>query len=184
VLLNELFAFRKQSQYLYEGGNLSIGDKKADEIDLKVHNRTYMVKLLDKLLTDIDNAFKAKNKTPMWSPELLKSKTISAPLRSRLLTLLQNDANFNIMAGTSILRWLLERFSSPLTGGQLNKAMVAYNAGAYTRAISTGTKANKTPIDSTTLSRNPQVPAESRAYLLKMLGRDGFLSLIYKDKAI
>ena len=88
------------------------------------------------------------------------------------------------MAGTSVLRWLLERFSSPLTGGQLNKAMVAYNAGAYTRAISTGTKANKTPIDSTTLSRNPQVPAESRAYLLKMLGRDGFLSLIYKDKAI
>lgn len=74
MLLNELFAFRKQSQYLYEGGNLSIGDKKADEIDLKVHNRTYMVGLLDKLLTDIDNAFKAKTKTPMWSPELLKSK--------------------------------------------------------------------------------------------------------------
>jgi hypothetical protein len=74
VLLNELFAFRKQSQYLYEGGNLSIGDKKADEIDLKVQNRSFMVKLLDKLLTDIDNAFKARTKTPMWSPELLKSK--------------------------------------------------------------------------------------------------------------
>jgi hypothetical protein len=74
VLLNELFAFRKQSQYLYEGGNLSIGDKKADEIDLKVHNRTYMVGLLDKLLNDIDRAFKARTKTPMWSPELLKSK--------------------------------------------------------------------------------------------------------------
>jgi hypothetical protein len=74
VLLNELFAFRKQSQYLYEGGNLSIGDKKADEIDLKVHNRTYMVGLLDKLLNDIDRAFKAKTKTPMWSPELLKNK--------------------------------------------------------------------------------------------------------------
>ena len=74
MLLNELFAFRKQSQYLYEGGNLSIGDKKADEIDLKVHNRTYMVGLLDKLLNDIDGAFKARTKTPMWSPELLKSK--------------------------------------------------------------------------------------------------------------
>ena len=74
MLLNELFAFRKQSQYLYEGGNLSIGDKKADEIDLKVHNRTYMVGLLDKLLNDIDRAFKAKTKTPMWSPELLKNK--------------------------------------------------------------------------------------------------------------
>ena len=117
-------------------------------------------------------------------PELLKSKTISASLRSKLLTLLQNDANFNIMAGTSVLRWLLERFSSVQTGGQLNKAMIGYNAGAYTRSISNGTKANKTPIDSTTLSKNPQVPAESRAYLLKMLGKDGFLSLIYKDKAI
>jgi soluble lytic murein transglycosylase-like protein len=117
-------------------------------------------------------------------PELFKSKTISASVRSRLLTLLQNDANFNIMAGTSILRWLLERFSSVQTGGQLNKAMIGYNAGAYTRSISNGTKANKTPIDSTTLSKNPQVPAESRGYLLKMLGIDGFLSLIYKDKAI
>ena len=74
MLLNELFAFRKQSQYLYEGGNLSIGDKKADEIDLKVHNRTFMVGLLDKLLNDIDRAFKARTKTPMWSPELLKNK--------------------------------------------------------------------------------------------------------------
>ena len=74
MLLNELFAFRKQSQYLYEGGNLSIGDKKADEIDLKVHNRTFMVGLLDKLLNDIDRAFKARTKTPMWSPELLRSK--------------------------------------------------------------------------------------------------------------
>lgn len=74
MLLNELFAFRKQSLYLYEGGNLSIGDKKADEIDLKVHNRTYMVGLLDKLLNDIDRAFKARTKTPMWSPELLKNK--------------------------------------------------------------------------------------------------------------
>ena len=74
MLLNELFAFRKQSQYLYEGGNLSIGDKKADEIDLKVHNRTFMVGLLDKLLNDIDGAFKSRTKTPMWSPELLKNK--------------------------------------------------------------------------------------------------------------
>jgi hypothetical protein len=62
--------------------------------------------------------------------------------------------------------------------------MVAYNAGAYNKAISSGTKAITTPVDSTTLSKNPQVPAESRGYLLKMLGNDGFLSLIYKDKAI
>jgi soluble lytic murein transglycosylase-like protein len=158
------------------------------------YQATGLMQVTPPSIFEVANKWRAEVSTPMPKdsvdllnqrvPELLKSKTISAALRSRLLTLLQNDANFNIMAGTSILRWLLERFSSPLTGGQLNKAMVAYNAGAYTRAISTGTKANKTPIDSTTLSRNPQVPAESRAYLLKMLGRDGFLSLIYKDKAI
>ena len=117
-------------------------------------------------------------------PELLKAKTLTAGLRSSILTNLQKDANFNVMAGTMILRWLLERFSTFLSGGQLNKAMVAYNAGAYNKAISSGTKAITTPVDSTTLSKNPLVPAESRGYLLKMLGIDGFLSLIYKDKAI
>ena len=59
---------------IMEGGNLSIGDKKADEIDLKVQNRSFMVKLLDKLLGDINNAFKAQHNVPMFSPELLKSK--------------------------------------------------------------------------------------------------------------
>jgi soluble lytic murein transglycosylase-like protein len=117
-------------------------------------------------------------------PDLLKSKTLTSSLKSKILSNLQNDADFNVMAGTSILRWLLERFSSILTGGQLNKTMVAYNAGAYTKAISKGTKAILDPIDSTTLSKNLLVPAESRAYLLKMLGKDGFLQLIYKDKAI
>ncbi len=117
-------------------------------------------------------------------PDLLKAKTLTAGLRSSILSNLQRDANFNVMAGTMILRWLLERFTTILSGGQLNKAMVAYNAGAYNKAISSGTKAILEPIDSTTLSRNPLVPAESRGYLLKMLGIDGFLSLIYKDKAI
>lgn len=104
---------------------------------------------------------------------------------AKLLQLLQSDASFNIMMGTLILRWNIERFSSLITGGQLNKAMVAYNAGAYTKALVVGkSTANKIPIDSTSLSRNPKVPAESRAYLVKMLGIDGFLNLIYKDKVI
>lgn len=117
-------------------------------------------------------------------PSLLVKSTTLASVKSKLLTLLERDANFNIMAGTLVLRWLLERFSTIFTGGQINKAMVAYNAGAYTKSISTGTKANKIPIDSTSLSQNKLVPRESRAYLLKMLGIDGFLSIIYKDKAI
>jgi len=117
-------------------------------------------------------------------PDLLKSKTFTAGIKSSILSNLQRDANFNVMSGTMILRWLLERFTSLLSGGQLNKAMVAYNAGAYNRAISKGTKAILEPIDSTTLSQMSNVPNESRGYLLKMLGKDGFLELIYKDKAI
>jgi hypothetical protein len=62
--------------------------------------------------------------------------------------------------------------------------MVAYNAGAYTRAINKGTTAITTPIDTLSLATNRQVPSQSRDYLYKMLGKDGFLSLLYQQKAI
>lgn len=118
-------------------------------------------------------------------PELNSKAKMNTALQDKILRLLQNDANFNIMSGTLILRWLLERFSM-LGSGQLNKAMVAYNAGAYTPALVQGksAKANVTPVDSTTLATNLKVPQESRGYLLKMLGKEGFMSLIYKDKVI
>jgi hypothetical protein len=115
-------------------------------------------------------------------PSLLKGAKLYS-VEQTLLNLLQNDANFNIMSGTLIIRWLLERFSTLFSGGQLNKAMVAYNAGAYTKSLG-GSKANKTPIDSTSLAQNSLVPRESKSYLYKMLGIDGFLSLVYKDKVI
>lgn len=121
------------------------------------------------------------------TPEILSSKssTPTAAQANKIIGFLQRDANYNIMAGTLTLRWLLERFSTIQTGGQLNKAMVAYNAGAYIRVLNeSATKPIKTPIDSTTLATNRQVPAESRAYLFKMLGKDGFLSLIFKDRVI
>jgi hypothetical protein len=59
---------------ILEGGNLSIGAHSADEIDLKVHQRNYIIPILDKLLSDINNAFKAKYNTPLWNEQLLKSK--------------------------------------------------------------------------------------------------------------
>lgn len=107
----------------------------------------------------------------------------NAATERTLLNLLEKDANFNIMVGTTTLRWLLERFSH-LRVGQLNKAMVAYNAGAFTRSINRGTTPITEPIDTIKLVSNRLVPIESRGYLLKMMGKDGFLSLIYKDKVI
>ncbi len=126
-------------------------------------------------------------------PQLLTSKS-GAPSTSesnKIINLLKSDANFNIMAGTLCLRWLIERFSTMETGGQLNKAMVAYNAGPYRVVLNTGKDSlgkpiniTKIPVDSTTLATNKQVPLESRGYLYKMLGKDGFLSLIYIDRVI
>jgi soluble lytic murein transglycosylase-like protein len=120
-------------------------------------------------------------------PEIFTSSSPapSATVSNKIIKLLQNDANFNIMSGTLILRWLIERFSTVQTGGQLNKAMFAYNAGAYIRALNvSSTQPITNPIDSTSLATNRLVPAESRGYLYKMLGKDGFLSLIYIDKVV
>lgn len=121
-------------------------------------------------------------------PEIFtsKSSTVPATTQTKLLTLLEKDASFNIMCGTLALRWLLERFSTEATGGQLNKAMVAYNAGAYIRVLNPEgvSKPNKIPVDTLKLATNRAVPVESRGYLYKMLGRDGFLALILKDRVI
>lgn len=130
---------------------------------------------------EMDAVLKAK------LPELLnrkRSDPMSPAISARIVSLAGADADFNIMMGTATLRWLLERFSTTMGGGQLNKAMVAYNAGPYNKSISTGTKAITTPVDSASLAANPRVPAESRGYLLKMLGKDGFMELIYIQKAL
>ena len=64
-----------------EGGNLSLDNPnepespyQADEIDLAVHKRSYIVPILDKLLHDINSAFYAQTKKPIWNPQLLQSK--------------------------------------------------------------------------------------------------------------
>jgi hypothetical protein len=117
-------------------------------------------------------------------PELLiKGVKYTPQIKNKIVALTGNDADFNVMTGTALLRWLIERFSSPIFGGQLNKAMVAYNAGAYKKVLG-GAKADVTPVDSAILSQNVRVPLESRNYLLKMFGEDGFLDLVYREKAI
>ncbi len=115
-------------------------------------------------------------------PQLLQHSTahynpsaIVVPL-SRLM---EADASFNIMAGCVILRWNLERFA-----GNLNKAIIAYNAGPYNKAISQGTRAITAPADTASLVRLPQVSGESKGYLKKMLGVGSYLALVYQDKLV
>ena len=67
MLLNEFF---KRS--LTEGGNLAIGQDQAQSIDLKVHNRAFIVPILTKLLYGINDGFAAVNQKPLWNPALLQ----------------------------------------------------------------------------------------------------------------
>lgn len=100
-------------------------------------------------------------------------------MTGQLASILERDATFNIMAGSVILRWNLERFA-----GNLNKAIVGYNAGPYHKAISMGTKAITAPSDTATLIQHPRVSVESKSYLKKMLGVGSFLALVYQDKLV
>ena len=59
---------------LNEGGNVMIGDKGADRIDLGKINRDSIVPKIEKTLEIVNGTFKKKYGLPLWSGELFKSK--------------------------------------------------------------------------------------------------------------
>lgn len=85
---------------------------------------------------------------------------------------LASSPELNILAGMMLLRILSERFA-----GNFNRVLVSYNAGAYTKSQNVGTTPIQTPIDTALLVADRRVPTESRNYLQKVLGKDGFLEL-------
>jgi soluble lytic murein transglycosylase-like protein len=85
---------------------------------------------------------------------------------------LASSPEFNILVGMMLLRVLAERFA-----GNFNRVLVSYNAGAYTKSQNVGTKPIQTPIDTALLVADKRVPLESRNYLQKVLGKNGFLEL-------
>ena len=72
MLLRELFVGHKS--ILIEGGNLEIDGHQAQHIDLKVHQRSFIVPILNQLLEHINSAYQATFKQPLWSPELIKNR--------------------------------------------------------------------------------------------------------------
>lgn len=120
------------------------------------------------------------NKKGSFLLQLKRDVPLSATNRTKILNLLENDSEFNIMIGTMYLRFLLQMFSDANTAF-LNKAMIAYNAGAYNAALRSY---GKVAVKSDTLVNNKKLPLESRSYVLKMLGVDGFLDLIIQQKVI
>jgi soluble lytic murein transglycosylase-like protein len=101
-----------------------------------------------------------------------------AVLAAKLGSLMQSDVSFNIMAGTLILRWNIER-----VGGNLNKAIIAYNKGAYAAPLKEGGSLTAA-VDTAAFIKAPGLNEENRGYLKKMLGVAGYCSLVYKDKLI
>lgn len=73
--------FNRNSQTLTEGGNVSsaspgwqgAADQEAEEIDLKIHDRDFMVGQLRTLLAAQNESFKAAYGRYIWDPKLLKS---------------------------------------------------------------------------------------------------------------
>ena len=96
--------------------------------------------------------------------------------QSSIESKLSTSPELNILVGMMLLRLLTERF-----GGNFNRVLVAYNAGAYTKSQNVGTTPITTSIDTATLIADKRVPSESRAYLQKVLGKDGFLELYFNN---
>ncbi len=115
-----------------------------------------------------------KDLVQRFLPAMLNS-SLSLPVDDISKALMQPE--FNIYAGSLYLDFLIDRFS--INGkAQINKVLVGYNAGAYNRVISSNIAI---AIDSNHLVKNILVPEESRGYLVKMLGVDGFLDIIYRQ---
>lgn len=63
-----------KSQAISEGGNLSLpGGHEAQQIDLKVTNRSIIVPILNQVLGAINNGYAKTFKEPLWDPAVLKS---------------------------------------------------------------------------------------------------------------
>ena len=99
---------------------------------------------------------------------------ITSAIKSEISNALKTNIEFNIAIGTANIRWLLEAFKAD-GKSFINKVMVSYNSGYYSSKGSL-----RGVITTTQLVNNKTFPLESRGYLLKMLGVNGFLDLWFK----
>jgi len=105
--------------------------------------------------------------TSKWSSNRIPTSAEAQQILSSL-----NDVEYNIAIGTATIRWLIEAFEK-IGGGSLDKVMVAYNAGFY------GTRNKIKGLTTKQIVADKSLPLESRAYVLKMLGVNGFMDLYY-----
>ena len=114
------------------------------------------------------------------APYLLKltpnQMTLTSANTADLIKKLKENAEFNIMLGCLVLRFCLEITKG---GGyaHLNKTIMGYNQSIY------GTIKNYKgrAVDTLTLFKDKGFPKETRDYLAKVLGVNGFLHLYAKE---
>ena len=66
-------SFKEFNQFILEGGNVQIGDKSADRINLKNINRDDIIPVIKNGLKAISDQFENKNGLPLWDSEVFKS---------------------------------------------------------------------------------------------------------------
>lgn len=104
------------------------------------------------------------------------NQELSSANTSKLESLLKSDSDFNILMGAIGLRWGLE-ITKALGKTYLQKGIIAYNQSAYGDISRYKNKEVKT----ITLFKDKGIPKETRNYLVKILGIDGFLELYAKE---
>lgn len=133
-----------------------------------------------KTITSVDLPLIAEASIKLKAPFLLSltanDQSLSASETSKLETLLKSDSDFNILMGALGLRWGLE-ITKALGKTYLQKGIIAYNQSAYGDISRYRNKYVKT----ITLFKDKGIPKETRNYLVKILGIDGFLELYAKE---
>ena len=163
-----------------ESGGKNLSPNKYDATGLMQVTPNAVWETLAKWQVMVNSPLSAKaksffNKAIPLSKNFNANTLPSTAVKSQIRKALQNNSEFNIAIGTAHLRWLLEAFKDGNTTN-INKVMVSYNAGYYSMR-------NKVKGKLTTeqLLNNKTIPLESRGYLLKMLGVNGFLDLWFKN---
>lgn len=163
-----------------ESGGTNAPPNKYDATGLMQVTPNSVWEILVKWQVMVDSPLSAKAKS-FFNKAIPSSKNFntntlpSSAVKSEIRRALQNNSEFSIAIGTAVLRWLLEAFKDGDVAS-INKVMVSYNAGYYSMR-------NKVKGKLTTeqLLNNKTIPLESRGYLLKMLGVNGFLELWFKN---
>lgn len=161
-----------------ESSGKMVGKNRAGAIGLTQVTVTAIIEAVSKFKTitrqdlPIEAVSLIKEKAPYLLNLTANNQNLSSSNTSKLEAILSKDANFNIMAGAMVLRWSLE-ITRANQLAYVQKAIIAYNQSAYGRISAYKSKF----VSTATLFQDKVIPKETRNYLVKVLGKDGYLQL-------